>query len=261
MRGRIPALTRDCSAAVPGARASDPCQGRNRVGFTGGVFRSLFLCVCVSSHPAPSTLLLAWRTTSGYRGGRDDRHFRAQSTESDHNGCGESLPVRRQCAPDNSNIGCFSRAFYLGFDRSSVCSRPYRWVRNTACRPSMLRKHDTAVSQVCLFWRVEHGRRPLGHLSSYPFVSCRPTRGERRGVPGGAPHERMLNGRITFNRDALPLSIFGRFVGVCLAAYLATVVAMWLSLPYGKYLAQVTGMAVYTLIGFFGCRLFAFRSA
>jgi putative flippase GtrA len=71
----------------------------------------------------------------------------------------------------------------------------------------------------------------------------------------------VLNGWVTFNRDSLPLPMFGRFVAVYLAAYLANVAAMWLSLPYGKYLAQITGMAVYTFIGFFGCRLFVFAAA
>ncbi len=81
------------------------------------------------------------------------------------------------------------------------------------------------------------------------------------GYSAGLLMSFILNGRVTFHRDALPMSMFGRFVGVCLAAYLGNAAAMWLSLPYGKYLAQVAGMAVYTLIGFFGCRLFVFRSA
>ena len=70
----------------------------------------------------------------------------------------------------------------------------------------------------------------------------------------------VLNGRVTFGQDSLSSGMFVRFAAVTLLAYLANLAAVWVCLPYNRYLAQLLGMAVYVVVGFLGCRLFAFRA-
>lgn len=68
----------------------------------------------------------------------------------------------------------------------------------------------------------------------------------------------VLNGKLTFRQKALSRGMLARFIIVYLVAYLANLAALWVALPYNKYGAQIVGIAIYTLVGFFGCRLFVF---
>ncbi|CAG4885513.1 GtrA family protein [Paraburkholderia saeva] len=73
----------------------------------------------------------------------------------------------------------------------------------------------------------------------------------------------MLNSKWTFRQARITSSTFTRFLLVTGFAYAGNLCAMLLvrdGLHVDHHLAQLFGVATYTLIGFLGARLFAFRN-
>lgn len=73
----------------------------------------------------------------------------------------------------------------------------------------------------------------------------------------------MLNSKWTFQQARTTSSTFSRFLLVTGVAYVGNLCVMLLvrdGLHIDHRLAQLFGVAVYTLIGFLGARLFAFRN-
>lgn len=72
----------------------------------------------------------------------------------------------------------------------------------------------------------------------------------------------VLNKRWTFRHDGGSVAAFWRFLAVIVVAYAANVFVLHLLLRAAivpPFAAQIGGVAVYTVAGFFGMRAFAFR--
>jgi putative flippase GtrA len=90
------------------------------------------------------------------------------------------------------------------------------------------------------------------------FFSINPIVANAVGYLVGIGLSFILNAKMTFRQESLSRHMFVRFVVICLIAYIVNVAAVWVGLAEGKYAAQVIGMALYTLVSFFGSRLFVF---
>lgn len=93
------------------------------------------------------------------------------------------------------------------------------------------------------------------------FFDLSPLAANAVGYAVGLAMSFVLNGRFTFRRAPMSAAIFGRFLLVIGAAYAANAAAVLVLSPANRYLAQVAGMAIYTVLSFAGCRLFVFRHA
>lgn len=91
------------------------------------------------------------------------------------------------------------------------------------------------------------------------FLDAGPIAANLGGYLVGGVVSFALNGRFTFRQELLSRGMFFRFVAIYLLAYLANLAALRMSLVFNKYLAQIAGMLVYTVVGFVGCRLFVYR--
>lgn len=73
-----------------------------------------------------------------------------------------------------------------------------------------------------------------------------------------------VNKRWTFGHSGSHFSALLRFTLVVCVAYLvnlATVIELEQAFHVNRYLAQASGVPPYTLVGYFGCRFFAFNNA
>lgn len=91
------------------------------------------------------------------------------------------------------------------------------------------------------------------------FLDLPPLAANAAGYAVGLVVSFLLNGRFTFQRAPMSAATFVRFVLVIGVAYLANAAAVLALSPANRYLAQVAGMAIYTILSFAGCRLFVFR--
>jgi putative flippase GtrA len=74
----------------------------------------------------------------------------------------------------------------------------------------------------------------------------------------------VLNRRWTFQHKGPTAPAFAKFIVVTVVAYLvnlATVLFLADALGINRYLAQAAGIPPYTLVGYLGARLFAFKTA
>lgn len=91
------------------------------------------------------------------------------------------------------------------------------------------------------------------------FLDLPPLAANAAGYAVGLATSFLLNGRFTFHGATLSTATFARFLLVIGIAYVANAVAVLLLSPANRYLAQVAGMAIYTVLSFLGCRVFVFR--
>lgn len=78
------------------------------------------------------------------------------------------------------------------------------------------------------------------------------------GYAAGFAVSFVLNGKLTFRQQRLSGAMLGRFLLVCGVAYAANAVCVAALAAQDKYLAQLAGMAVYTVLGFLLSRAFVF---
>ena len=78
------------------------------------------------------------------------------------------------------------------------------------------------------------------------------------GYAAGFAVSFVLNGKMTFRQQRLSRAMLGRFLLVCAVSYAANAACVAALTAHDKYLAQVAGMAVYTVLGFLLSRAFVF---